>query len=57
MQEILFDANTRLEVYLGIPLHTLGECASTVSPACIITEATIHVIKDIRLIQELPMLS
>ena len=55
MQEI-FDANTGLEVYLGIPLHMLGECASTVSPACVITEATIHFIKDIKLIDELPML-
>lgn len=53
-QEI-FDANTQIEIYLELPLHSLGELAGLVSPDAVTTiaDSGISFIKNIRLIEDL----
>lgn len=53
VQEV-FDANTKIEVYLGLQLHTIGALASLMSPSSVIHEGTIPFVNNIRLLEELP---
>ena len=49
----IFDANTEIEIYLDLPLHSIGELASLVSSDSIVTMSNISFIKNIRLIEQL----
>ena len=48
-EQDIFDANTGIEIYLGIRLHLLGELAFLRSPECVVLISSIYFIKDIRL--------
>ena len=49
----MFDTNTQIEIYLELPLHSLGESASLVSSDAVKVIASINFVKDIRLKEEL----
>ena len=51
-QEI-FDANSQIEIYLNIPLHSLGELAAVKTPDAVKIIGSISFLKDIKLKEDL----
>jgi energy-coupling factor transporter ATP-binding protein EcfA2 len=49
----LVDANTQLDIYFGLPLHTLGELASNISMSAVTVLGTLYFVSNIRLIASL----
>lgn len=52
-EQEMFDANSQIEIYLGLSLHTIGNLASLISPDSVTIIATIKFIKNIRIIEPL----
>lgn len=49
----MFDTNTQIEIYLELPLHSLGELASLVSCDAVKIVSSINFVKNICLVEEL----
>ena len=52
MQDV-FDANTSIDIYFGLELHTIGELAFLVCPNRVIETGSVYFIKNIRLLEPL----